>query len=273
MTHAESANTARKSAAGFQRRGFGRFGLLLFRHKIDARIDEAGKRQGATGDVIVEAGETSPEANSDAWTLHRHGALLAADGQLKAACVSLRQAAEADPRDARHRFALSEIQQQRGDSAAALAEAARATRCPNAGPSHFHRYGVLLAARGILDQARISLTAAVQGDPGQWRSRVELVDLLDRLGQTDEAIAVAAAGAQAGCHAPRLLRQYGLLLARRGRFAEAKSVLDSARGRGLEDLKHRLAAEWRYMVLRAGKANAPPASPPPSPVTGGQTAS
>ena len=210
-------------------------------------------------EAIADTGETPSSPGADPWQLHRHGVLMAADGQLKAACTSLRQAAEADPAEARHRFALSEIVQRRGENIAALVEAARASRCPNAEPWHFHHYGVLLAARGILDQASVSLMAAVQGDPDQWRSRVELVDLLDRLGRADDAVATAAAGIEAGCRAPRLLRQYGLLLARCGRFEEAKTALDNARGPGLKDLRHRLAAGWRYALLRVrGARNGPP---------------
>jgi Flp pilus assembly protein TadD len=223
------------------------FASLLKRNfgdELEGRLEEA----------ITEVAKATGYPNSEPWHHHRHGVLLATAKRLGEAETSLRLALKAEPDDARHRFVLSEILQRADKPIPALVEAARATRCPNAEPWHFHRYGVLLAARGILDQARASLAVAVQGDPNQWRSRVELVDLLERLGRADEAIGVAAAGIEAGCQEPRLLRQYGLLLARRGHFEEAKSALDSARRPGLKGLKHRLVAAWRYTALRARAA-------------------
>src|ERR1700761_6385741 len=154
MGSANSTSTARASSSDQQRKGDIYFNLSPSRNIESNLAGKARNRLRPLKEVLADANEAMPPEDSEAWRLHRLGLLQAAKGLLKASSSHLRHAAEADPADARHRFVLSEIQQHRGEANAALVEAARATRCPNAQPWHFHHYGVLLAERGIFEQAR-----------------------------------------------------------------------------------------------------------------------
>jgi len=187
------------------------------------------ERQGRIGAALHEAVEAAKCRTAEPWHFHNLGRLFLAGGDLKEAERYLRRASNAEQEDARHHQLLSESLARQGRLDLALQAAEAATGCPNAEHWELHSYGVLLAAAGKLNEAVEILTRAAAASPGDWRTQIELSTALARKGRHAEAMVAVEAALVNGDAEARVLRHFGLLLARQGRVKEARARLRQAR--------------------------------------------
>lgn len=149
------------------------------------RAMAAGNHAQAANDFLTVAGldPRHPEARALADEARRHAGAgkaralyeqavsVAAVGRPSAAIAMLRDAAEADPTDARYPLAAARIALQRGDAAEARGFAEQAVRIAPRAAQGFEVLGQALHALGDSKQARRAIERALELDPDRTAAR------------------------------------------------------------------------------------------------------
>jgi tetratricopeptide (TPR) repeat protein len=149
-------------------------------------------------------------------------------GNVQEACARYRLAVAAAPEYAKAHLNLGIGLEAAGDREAATRCYERALAIDPDDPYAHYNLGSALYARGALDEAEAHFRRSLAGKAGFAEARVALANVQDARGRTNLAVDELEAALRAEPANFGALYNYGLLLARLGRDAEAESALTRA---------------------------------------------
>ncbi|NQU10975.1 tetratricopeptide repeat protein, partial [bacterium] len=178
-------------------------------------------------------------------------ALLSQQGRRAEAIDQLRTAARARPDQADVHHQLGFLLGVAGQQEDAIAEYRVALRLDPGAAGPNLDLGIAFGRQGDLAAAAEHFQAALARDPNLMEAHFNLAGVLPTLGNPDAALPHYAAAARLAPADPDVQRQWGRLLARLGRSAEARLrlalALELARAAGRDDLLGQIAAEQQAL--------------------------
>jgi uncharacterized protein (TIGR02996 family) len=200
-------------------------------------LDRNGKSAEAAA-ILAALTAANPE---DAHLHARLGHFLGRAGDVPAAEAALRRAVGLAPGDAGPSRSLVALLHQSGRHAEALAAVQSMTAAGHADKDTLGWLGHLLAQSEDFAGAEAAFRRAVAAAPGEARFLLALIDMLDRNGRTEEALAMIGDMVASGMRDRHTLGRLGHLHARLSDFAAAEAAYRQAIDAAPEEAGFRLA--------------------------------